>query len=478
MNLLVVVDNRLRLPSNCPLEMAKLLKEATTHVNPDHAKKRAMGHWVGGTDSKIRTWREDASGFSLPRGVAPLVRRVAERLQIRLIWSDKRVSAPVAWGPFKVQLRPYQESGKDACVGVEQGIVKAPTGSGKTCIALSVLPELGQRSLVVVRDRNLLEQWIERAERELGLRAKDVGVVQGGKRRVGERLTLALQQTLYSASFDLVGFAQQFGAVIVDEVQEAAAKTVGETVDAFPARARLGFSADHSRKDRKEFLIEDLFGEVIFEVSKSELELSKHVCPVIVRLVPTDFEADWYALAPSAERDFTKLISEMSIDEERGRLLRRVIRELVSSGAVPALVFTHRREHAARLAEQELPADGVPTGLLLGSSGNAEQFEESKSLLLRGILKVAVGTFKAVGQGIDIPNVLAGVVATPIGENRQFFGQVRGRICRLYPGKKVGYLYYLWDRLVFPDAARNLMKWNDGLVEVYSRDDERWVPFR
>jgi superfamily II DNA or RNA helicase len=319
-----------------------------------------------------------------------------------------------------------------------------------------------------------MEQWHERAVTELGLRKQDVGIVQGKRRKIGERLTLALQQTLYSKNFDLPDVAQHFGAVLVDEVHEAAARTVSETVDAFPGRVRLGFSADHRRRDRKEFLSEDLFGEVIFEVTKDELEQSNYIVPVVVRLVPTTFQADWYRDAPSEERNFTQLITEMSEDDERNRLVRRVVRELVASKISPVLVFTHRREHATRLADAELLAEGVPTGLFLGGEGSAAEFEESKALLLSGVLKVAVGTFKSIGQGIDLPNVLAGVLATPIGANRQFFGQVRGRVCRQFPGKDIGYLYYLWDREVFPDVARNLVLWNDRRVEIYDRVSRTW----
>jgi superfamily II DNA or RNA helicase len=474
MDLFVVVDNRLRLPADSPKQLVTRLKEATTHVNPDYGRARALGLWTGNLQPKIRTWRAEESGFSLPRGATHWIRQHARELGIRIHWRDNRITAPVVWDPCLVEARPYQRAGIEACIEHEQGLVRAPTGSGKTTMALGVLPQLGQRALVIVRDRNLLEQWHERAVKELGIRKQDVGIVQGSRRKVGERLTLALQQTLYSKKFPLNDFSQMFGAVLVDEVHEAAARTVSETVDAFPGRVRLGFSADHRRRDRKEFLSEDLFGDVIFEVGKYELEQSNYVVPVIVRLVPTKFRADWYVDAPTEERDFTRLITEMSEDDERNLVVRRVVLELVAANTFPVLVFTHRREHASRLADTELPADGVPTGLLLGGADSAVQFEESKALLLSNVLKVAVGTFKAVGQGIDLPNVMAGVCATPIGANRQFFGQVRGRVCRVFPGKSTGYLYYLWDREVFPDAARNLVLWNDRQVEVYDRESRQW----
>lgn len=476
--LIVTIDNRLRLPAGLPAALIKQLKDATSHPNPEYSKKRALGLWLGATPSKINTWDQTGEAFSLPRGATNVVRSAARAFGYRVHWRDERVSAPVQWKPFVGQTRGYQDDGIAACLEHQQGIVRAATGSGKTVMALALLPQLGQRAVVIVRDRNLLEQWVDRAQQFFCMSKREIGVVQSGRKTIGEQLTVALQQSLYSKSFNLTEFVKHFGAVIVDEVHDTAARTVGHTVNAFPGRARLGFSADHTRKDRKEFLIEDLFGNVIFAVSKQSLEAERAVVPVIVRLVPTDFQADWYVNAPTEERDFTRVVTEMIDDEERSVLLRQVVQELVMADSVPALVFTHRREHAARLAESELPADGIPTGLLLGSADNAVQFDEAKTLLLSGVLKVAVGTFKAVGQGIDIPNVMSGVCATPIGANRQFFGQVRGRICRVVPGKRVGYLYYLWDRHVFPETAKNLCNWNDGLVEVYDRSRKRWVAFR
>lgn len=476
----VTVHSRLEIEGASP-EVDKQLREACTHVNPDYGKKRALGHWTGDTPRNIQTWERAPGGsLLLPRGKTADVRAVAAAAGERLIFIDRRLSVPAQWPEFRVDpsdssaaVRPYQGRAEEACIAREQGIVRAPTGSGKTLIALSLLGKLGQRALVVMRDRQLLEQWVLRAGRHFGMGSPALGVVQGGKkRRVGECLTLALQQTLWSKTFPLAEFAQEFGCVAVDEVQLAAARTVQQTVEVFPARYRFGFSADESRKDRKEFLTYDLFGDVLYEVTRAEVEEDGYTCPVIVRLVPTEFAANWYRDAPPEERDFGKLLDEMIANEERGRLLRRVIGELVTAGQTPALVFTHRREHASRLSN-ELLADGLTCGLMMGGTESSAAFLESRDLLDRGKLPVAVGTFNAIGTGIDIPSVRAGVVSTPLGANRQFFGQVRGRICRAAKGKTVGYLYYLWDRDVFPHAPRNLIDWNDGRVEVF--DGRSWV---
>ncbi len=75
-------------------------------------------------------------------------------------------------------------------------------------------------------------------------------------------ITIAIQKTLAAHGVDdeLRSF---FGAVICDEVQLFGAKTFYEVIDPWPAKYRIGVSADERRKDRKEFLIHHQFGEVV-----------------------------------------------------------------------------------------------------------------------------------------------------------------------------------------------------------------------
>lgn len=481
----VHIGNRLEV-TGVSLALRGDLRAACTHTNPDFHRKQAMGLYVGGTPRKIATWRETTGhdGISLPRGAMTALRTAASAHGERLVIHDQRISVPVEWPAFVAAPggdatdRKYQADAEEACVQREQGIVRSPTGSGKTYMTLSTFKRIGQRALVIVRDRQLLEQWASEAQKQLGMRVgHELGVVRGGrKRQVGSCLTLALQQTLWSSKFPLAEFAAEFGCVAVDEVHQSAAVTVSSTIDAFAARYRFGFSADETRKDKKEFLIYDLFGDVIYEITRAEVEDLGFTCPVIVRLVPTRFEAEWYRTAPPAERDFKRLVDEMVANDDRNALIRHVVLVMVRERQdIPALVFTHRRAHGQQLSQDLLAADGITCGLMMGGDESSAAFAEARALIERGKLPVAIGTFNALGTGINLPNVRAGVVGTPFGNNRQFFNQVRGRLCRPAKGKTVGHLYYLWDRAVFPFAPRNLHDWNDGRVEMLDRDTAEWV---
>ena len=83
---------------------------------------------------------------------------------------------------------------------------------------------------------------------------------------------------------------------------------------------------------------------------------------------------------------------------------------------------------------------------------------------------MACGTYAAIGQGIDIPNLCGGIAASPIGDNRQFFGQVSGRLCRASPGKVAGHLVYLWDDGMFGRQLKRLQEWSRGRAVVVELD--------
>ena len=108
-----------------------------------------------------------------------------------------------------------------------------------------------------------------------------------------------------------------FGTVICDEVQRFAAKTLFAAVELWPARYRVGISADESRKDKKEFLTYDLFGDVAADIKRDDLIISGNVLDVEVRIVETDFRFPRYA----ETKDFNELLEGMRTDEPRNQII-------------------------------------------------------------------------------------------------------------------------------------------------------------
>lgn len=242
-----------------------------------------------------------------------------------------------------------------------------------------------------------------------------------------------------------------------------------------------GVLLHNSRKDRKQFLIYDLFGDVAVDIKRGDLVDSGHVLDVEVRVVPTRFRAPWFGWGRTddarADLDFDRLLGEMSADAARDALaVDHALAEVEAGEQV--LVMSHRREHCQSLAAA-ISARGVRVGLLIGGQDYAKEFARARDGILRGEIRVGVGTYQAVGTGLDLPRVGVAVCATPIAGNKQFFGQVRGRVCRVAEGKSGARLVYLLDPTVYPGHLKNLRAWNKRVLVLGGgrwQDAGSWEP--
>lgn len=477
----VHVTNRLVMPRDLPEELVTALKATSEHSNPAYHKAKAMGFWS--TEPKLlQTWANDRGVLSLPRGRTNEVRAILSEAGIDFEFVDDRERGKREWAnqfPSScVELWSHQQDIVDAIGNQDQGLVRAPTGSGKTTAAIAAIAASQLPTIVLVWTSGLVDQWVERIHAELGIPTDDIGIIGGGKEKWAP-ITVSMQQSLARSKPKLNKAKKLFGSLVCDEVQKFAAGTFLDVVDKFPAAMRIGFSADERRKDEKQQLIYDMFGRVMVDVDRKELEKKELVLPVLVRVIPTEFDAPWYTqrrydidLDKPENPNFTQLLAELTTNNERNAMIMKLLDGGLAR--MPTLALTHRREHAL-LIRAKMTAAGRNCGLLVGSKENAAEFASSVKGMRSGQLDLGVGTYQAIGQGLDIKPAAIAVCTTPIHANKQFFGQVRGRICRSSPGKTKAELFYFWDKKVFGvEALHKLARYNDRKVVVLS--DGQWIP--
>jgi superfamily II DNA or RNA helicase len=460
-----------------PADVADELRVMCEHSNAHYWTMKRLRLPTYGESPIDRTWSCGCgkpaakcvcgAALTLPRGVLPAVRATVERAGYSLRVADLRELGLVLSESlvYRRPLRAYQSDAIAKMVAAGGGILRAPTGSGKTSTLLALTAFLSTRSLVVVHSSALFRQWQERVRAELGI---EPGVVQG-KTSILKPVTIAMQKTLWSRGID-TELREYFGAILCDEIQFFASKTFREVIDLAPHFYRFGASADQRRKDGKEYLIHDTFGPVVAEVGRKELVEDGFVVPVEVRVYETDTEADWYGVPESDhdhERkiDVSRLRKELAADPVRNQIALEAAAQEAEAGKF-VFVMAHEREHCRALAAA-LSGVGIPAGLLLGGPESRAEFDRTLSEMRAGTLRVGVGTYQAIGTGLDVPALDAVVCVTPIASNRQFFGQVIGRACRPSPGKKGARMHYLWDSKIFGKrAVQNMCAWNDGPVLV------------
>lgn len=478
----VRVDNRLRmLLEDMPKAAANQLRAMFEHSNPEYHKKVQMGYGVGKERPVIVTWKhvtddDDVTWLTLPRGGTQRLRDVCAEHSIHIKWVDNmchgnEIKAGGAYTgdwvtpqifPNRKQIPwDHQDRIVAAIEQYRQGVARAPTGSGKTSALIEAIRQHNVPAIVIVWETGLLEQWQKRIHAELGIKPKHQGLIQGKKCRL-RPITLAMQQTInHWGPEKWAQIRGVFGFVGADELQKYAADTFVETIDEFDAAIRVGASADETRKDKKEFLIYDYFGEVIVDISKKELEGKGIIHEVECNIEPTDFQAQWYV--DDDKPDFSALLAQMVEDDARNERIVQVAKRRYDAGET-LLLFTHRVEHCHTLRRM-LAEQGIAADYMLGGPKHQKEFVKTVERMrdLKDPLRVAIGTLGKVGVGLDIPNLTVGIACTPMHNNRQFVNQVKGRICRrcTESGKAGAELVYIWDREVFGrQPLINMKRWN------------------
>jgi superfamily II DNA or RNA helicase len=481
----LVLDSRVRIKipeGGLPRGVRDQLVAIFSHDNPAFHKLKNMRYSTKGEPRVIHTWAQEPSGYlTFPRGGLARVRHVLKEAGLTWMISDQRVEGSeeldVEYLP-PGEVAPYQTEAMLTLHAKQNALLRAPTSSRKTSIAMMLAARCGLATLALVDTTALADQWKERVVSELGIPPGEVGQIFDGEFRL-KPFTIGMHASIVSRAKkpeDRRRMIRYFGCVIGDEIQGAAAARAMESIDMFPAKYRFGISASEKRKDGKEFLIYDLFGKVAYEIDREYLVEIGIILDVEIRVLVSEFEAPWYGHPDSyggdeeKDLDFNRLLDEMQRDDARNALVVNAVKAEVDAGE-QAVILAHRRDHC-RLLDSMFAARSIRSGFLIGGADFADEFARTKEELRSREVRVGIGTMKAIGQGIDMPSVGVGAIATPLAGNRERFNQARGRLCRKPEGKTRAVMYYCLDPAVYPTHLRNLVAWNPT-VRVFERGEWR-----
>jgi superfamily II DNA or RNA helicase len=189
-----------------------------------------MGRWNGETSEYLKFYDfAENGGMIIPRGFISQLICLCRRHNVIFEIVDRRRILPEVDFTFFGRLRPFQEQAVDAMLAKDFSTFSAPTGSGKTVMALYIIAARRQPALIVVHTKELLNQWISRIETFLGIPADGIGIIGAGKKTIGSWITVALVQSLYKCAHEV---SQHIGHLIVDECHRAPSRTFTEAVTA------------------------------------------------------------------------------------------------------------------------------------------------------------------------------------------------------------------------------------------------------
>ena len=362
----------------------------------------------------------------LPRGFASHLFHALERFGVGIDVQDNRTRASDFSVPHSIPLFDYQEKIYDGVLEAEQGIVEAPTGSGKTVAALAVIGTLDGPSIVIVNTKEIADQWMTRCADWLG-DDFPCGLVGDGEfweaPAEGQSLTVAINATLWSRREELThaGFFENFILACMDECHHANAETYKHVFSSFTSQFRFGMSAtpEKTGDERIPYIV---LGPEIIEIT--EEDVSDKILKPTIEVVETKFRATFKG------SNYSKVVAKLVRDHFRNN---QIAHEIVSRHRDNAnLVLSKQMKHFEliwdALVDHGYPADQIFT--IIGDDSR----EERREIVKRTEEAHCVILSTLADEALDAPRLDRLHLAFPTS-NPDLVRQQIGRIRRRHPEK-------------------------------------------
>jgi superfamily II DNA or RNA helicase len=394
---------------------------------------------------------QNARGFSTLRG---LYWKLSNIVNFRIKPFTNLVFHNIALKNF--EMRDYQINSIKAWISdintVGAGIIKAPTGSGKSVIAIlasiQILKNKSNSKIVyAVNSTTLLKQFQNFAKREdlpFLLVSGELDETKKGQKSDFIALSISYyysqkRQNKHEKLKELVSNAD---LIILDEAHHVPASMAKSLLLDSPNSLRLGLTATPIREDGRDMEIQGLLGRISYSIDYQELVQKHYLVPLeYIQFTPKISEKIRDKLKTIeqsyADQPFAKLYSAtLRMFEQSPYTNQQIVSKIKELNRFPALVIVRRIAIARKLSEL-LNQEGIVSDWVSSKTSLEERMQKIENLK-NGKLKVLVSTSLA-DEGLDIPQ-LSLVVLMSQGKSRIKLIQRIGRVMRPYSGKSKGYV--------------------------------------
>lgn len=415
--------------------LAAALRHAATIHNPAFYEAQRARRSTWNVPRFIQGFDVALNGdLILPRGLREQTASLIAQAGSELDCADERARGNDLDLSFLGELDERQSAAVDAMLAHEDGILHAPTGSGKTVMACAVIAERAVSTIVLINKTSLASQWREQIHRLLGVKAGQLG---GGRVKTRGQVDIMLLQSLSRRTPEEVHeLTAGYGQVIVDECHHVAAGSYENVVSQIGATWWLGLTATPERKDGLEqvtnwqlgpvrYVIKDtLPGEATLVTPYDGPHRRLHVHETRYR-GPEDLDL----AAPGA---ITHLGGLLATDADRNRQIAADIADALQQRR-KCLVLSRRRDHLTELVALLPDADAM---VMRGGIG-ARELAAIRATIADtdpGDPLLVLTTVPYAGEGFDAPVIDTVFLVGPISYPGLVV-QAVGRALRRHEGK-------------------------------------------
>lgn len=428
-----------------PAKIVYQLKRLASFANQEFYIKQASRQSTYLTPERIYLYRETPQELAIPRGLVDDVRELLPNLDLQ----DRRVEHRHLKISFKGNLYVEQEIALQSLMNFEQGILSARTGFGKTILAADLISNKKCRTLILVHNSQLLEQWYDNLNRYLEFeeekvyrytptgQRKEIGYVGqygSGKKWTTQMVDIAMIQSLFKLE-DLGSFLENYEMMIVDECHHVTARMFEKVVAQFQGKYMYGLTATPTRKNGHEPILFQRIGPIRYETTQEEIE--NFTRNLYLRF--TNFGKLDPTIVQS--QSFIELNKKLAQDNSRNQQILSDI-EHASTRNRKIVVICNRHEQI--LVLEELLSKSMINNYFV-ITGKTKKKERKRKLEKIAKLPeeepfILLSTGKFIGEGFDLPQLDTLFIAAPLSWKNNLV-QYAGRIHRECPRKSSVEIY-------------------------------------
>jgi superfamily II DNA or RNA helicase len=330
---------------------------------------------------------------------------------------------------------PYQSQLIKDGLSYKRGIIKSPTGSGKTLIMAGLVKALrGRKMVILFNAKQLLKQTYDFLTKTCGM--DNIGVCFGEGFIYGDIMLCTIQ----SIERILDTHLEEAEVLMIDECHEFAnGKNTLPAIQSFPnAVYRLGFTATPPNDPIPRYSLEGALGSVLQKVDTADLVESGTLTKPIIQLIDRPYSASGL----DEDMGYLDVYDTYIVNNEsRNNIIKEIVNDIrKNNDSARILILTKSLEHGRTLEN----LIGGQCEFLEGANSLGERYESISRFRGHKGSSVLIGT-KILQTGVNIEEITHMINARGMKSEIATL-QALGRALRRHDSKSVVYIYDFMDK--------------------------------
>lgn len=361
----------------------------------------------------------------------------------------------------------YQKELIQEAIQEGRGVIKSPTGSGKTLIMTGLLKSIyepGMKVVLLVNSKQLLHQNYEFLT-ECGF---TVGRCSGEGYEYGDIMICTVQsiEKIIDTHLD------ETEILLVDECHEfCSGDTTVAAIQAFPnAQWRFGFTATPPPDEIPLHNLLGAFGKILESVNTSELVEEGTLAKPHISII----EREYTASSNDIDMSYLEVYDNYIVNnEERNEIIVNLVRRIAKNGRRNRILILTKQLDHGRLLEENLAE--FRAEFLEGADSLGERYKSINRFTTQDRSSVLIGT-KILQTGVNIREITHFINARGMKSEIATI-QALGRALRTHEDKDEVYVYDFKDKekYLLQHSNKRIKHYkNEGhLVEIFDEESYR-----